>query len=211
MLNIHHLGMSQSERIIWLCEELALPYNLQRYQRTRFKRMAPPEYLALHPMGLAPVVEIDGLVLAETGAILEYIVNRLGNGRLQPAPEDPGYAEWLFWFHFANATLMPSEMIRMVLGAVPWSWPVRKAMRYRSDRSYALTEAQLAKTPWIAGADFTSADIMMTFPFTTMREFSKARLDNFPNIRAWLTRIGERPAYQRAMAAGEPALKHLSK
>ncbi len=82
MLTIHQLGMSQSERIIWLCEELALPYNLRRYQRTRFKRMAHPEYLALHPMGLAPVVDIEGLILAESGAIIEDIVNRLGNGRL---------------------------------------------------------------------------------------------------------------------------------
>jgi glutathione S-transferase len=206
MLTIHHLGISQSERIIWLCEELSIPYTLKRYERARITRTAPPEYLALHPMGLAPVIEIDGMVLAETGAIIEYIVHRLAGGRLQPAPADPNYAEFLFWFHFANSTLMPSEITRMVVNAIPWSRPMRKAVRYRSDRGFALTEARLAQTSWLAGDEFTTADILMAFPFTTMRRFTKTQLDDFPNIRAWLTRIGTRPAYQRAMQIAEPKL-----
>lgn len=209
MLTIHHLGISQSERIIWLCEELGLAYDLRRYARTRFKRMAPPEYQALHPMGIAPVVEIDGRMLAESGAIIEYIVQRHGGGRLQPKPEDETYADWLFWFHFANATLMPSEMMAIVVRTIPWTWPIRKAARYRSIRGFALTETRLGQTPWIAGNEFTTADIMMAFPFTTSRVFTKATLEDYPNIRAWLQRIGERPAFQRAMAAGDPGFAPL--
>jgi glutathione S-transferase len=208
MLTIHHLGVSQSERIIWLCEELGLPYTLKPYKRSRMG-MAPKDYQALHPMGIAPVVEIDGMMLAETGAIIEYIVHRHGGGRLQPAPADPNYAEWLFWFHFANATLLPSEMIAMIVRAIPWTWPMRKAIRYRSHRGFALTEKRLGVSEWLAGPDFTTAEIMMAFPFTTMRAFTKLSLDDYPNIRAWLARIGERPAYRRAMAAGDPDMTPL--
>ena len=204
MLTIHHLGISQSERIIWLCEELGLPYELRRYERTRFMRMAPPDYQALHPMGIAPVVEIDGTMLAESGAIIEYIVQRLGSGRLEPRPEDASYADWLFWFHFANGTLMPSEIMAILVRSIPFTWPIRKAARYRSIRAFALTEARLRDTPWLAGDDFTTAEIMMAFPFTTARVFTKTKLDDYPSIRAWLARIGERPAYQRTMAAADP-------
>ncbi len=209
MLIIHHLGVSQSERIIWLCEELGLGYTLKRYERTRLTRLAPPEYSALHPMGTAPVVDIDGIRLAESGAIMEYIVHRHGGGRLAPNPSDPTYAEWLFWFHFANASLMASELSMLALRAVPWSGYVRKAMGRRSDRGFDLTEARLGRAPWLAGDDFTTADIIMAFPFTTMRVFSGRKLDDYPNIRTWLARIGERPAYQRAMAADDPGMKPL--
>ena len=208
-LTIHHLGLSQSERIVWLCEELGLPYDLRRYERTRFTRMAPPDYKALHPMGIAPVVEIDGRMLGETGAIVEYIVHRLGDGRLEPRPEDDAYADWLFWFHFANGTLMPSEMMAIMVRTIPWTWPIRKAVRYRSIRGFAMTEARLKEVPWLAGDAFTTADIMMAFPFTTARHFTKAKIDDFPNIRAWLARIGERPAFRRAMAAADPGLVPL--
>ena len=209
MIVIHHLGVSQSERIIWLCEELELPYVLRRYQRTRFSRMAPPEYQALHPLGLAPTVEVDGLVLAETGAIMEYLVRRHGDGRLVLEVGDDAYPQWLFWYHFANATLMPSEMLAMVVRAIPWTWPMRKAIRYRSDRGFALAEHHLGTNLWIAGDNFTTADIMMACPFSTMRSFTGVKLDAFPNVRAWLRRIGARPAYQRAMAAGDPMMKPL--
>ncbi len=205
---IHHLETSQSERIIWLCEELGLPYTLKIYKRTKTMRLAPSEYHALHPMGLAPVVEIDGMKLAESGAIIEYITQRYGNGALQPKPEDPNYAEFLFWFHFANATLMATEMLMMILKSVPLGFIFRRAIGYRQKRSFAVTEARLGEVPWLAG-DFTTAEIMMAFPFTTMRAFSKQKLDAYPNIRAWLKRIGARPAYQRAMAAGDPGMKPM--
>jgi glutathione S-transferase len=208
-LTIHHLGVSQSERIIWLCEELGLPYVLRRYERTRFTRMAPPEYRALHPMGIAPLIELDGHVLAETGAIMDIIVHRLAGGRLVPSIEDEAYPVWAFWYHFANATLMPSEMLSMVVRAIPFTWPLRRGIRYRSDRGFALAEQHLATAEWFAGNSFTTADIMMAFPFTTMRAFSKVKLAAYPNIRAWLRRIGDRPAYARAMAAGDPDMQPL--
>ena len=208
-LRIHHLGLSQSERIIWLCEELGLRYDLRRYERTRVTRAAPADYQALHPMGIAPVIEIDGRTLAESGAIVEYVVHRLGGGRLEPRPEDASYADWLFWFHFANGTLMPSEMMTIMLRMIPWTRPIRKAAGYRSTRGFALTEARLMEVPWLAGDAFTTADIMMAFPFTTARVFTRAKIDDFPNIRAWLARIGSRPAYRRAMAAGDPGFAPL--
>jgi glutathione S-transferase len=206
MITIHHLQISQSERIIWLCEELGLPYTLKLYKRVGLKRLAPPEFLALHPMGLAPVVDIDGIMLAESGAIIEYIVQKFGGGRLQPKPEDANYAEWLFWFHFSNATVMATEMMMMVLRLAPLGWPIRKMLAYRQKRSYAITEARLGEVPWLAG-EFTTAEIMMAFPFSTLRDFTKTKLDGYPNILMWLARIGARPAYQRAMAAGDPQMK----
>jgi glutathione S-transferase len=209
MLTIHHLGVSQSERIIWLCEELALPYALERYERGVTVRGAPPEYQALHPIGTAPLVEIDGRMLAESGAIVEYIVNVKGGGRLQPAPGDPAYADWLFWFHFANGTLMPSQMIGMVLRAAPGAEALSAGMAKRAERGIALTEARLEEAPWLAGDDFTTADIMTAFIFTTMRAFSGMSLAPYPYIRAWLQRVGERPAYQRAMAAGDPGMEPM--
>ncbi|HKT78351.1 MAG TPA: glutathione S-transferase family protein [Sphingobium sp.] len=204
MLTIHHLGVSQSERIIWLCEELGLPYTLRRYQRSAETRGAPAEYQALHPMGLAPVIEVDGISLAETGAIMEYLVHRKGGGRLVPQVEDAAYPDWLFWYHFANGTLMPSEMLVMVVQALGLAEPVRKAVGYRSDRGFALADARLAQVPWFTGDSFTTADIMMAFPLTTMRDFSHSSLDAYPHIRAWVDRIAQRPAYRRAMAAGDP-------
>jgi glutathione S-transferase len=209
MLTIHHLGVSQSERIIWLCEELDLPYTLRRYDRHATMGGAPPEYQALHPVGTAPVIEIDGKTLAESGAIVEYIVNVLGGGRLQPKPGDAAYADWLFWFHFANGTLMPGQMIGMVLRAAPGAQAIAAGMAKRNERGVALTEARLGETPWLAGANFTTAEIMTAFAYSTMRAFSGMSLDPYPNIRAWLQRIGARPAYQRAMAAGDPGMEPM--
>jgi glutathione S-transferase len=206
MLTIHHLGVSQSERIIWLCEELELPYTLRRYERTRWTRLAPPEYRTLHPMGIAPVVEIDGRLLAESGAIIEYIVNRHGGGRLQPRVADDSYADWLFWFHFANGTIMPTEMMLTMLRAIPWSGYMRRAIRTRNDRAFEMMDARLAGAPWLAGAEFTTAEIMMVFAFSTMRAFSKTDIRRYANIRSWLRRNGERPAYRRSMAAGDPGM-----
>jgi glutathione S-transferase len=208
-LVIHHLGISQSERIIWLCEELGIPYTLKRYNRTRFARVAPPEYRALHPMGIAPVVEVDGRLLAESGAIVEYLVNRHGGGRLQLAVNDPGYADWLFWLHFANGTIMPTELMFTMLRAIPWSGYVRRALRPRRTHAFEMMDAHLAQVPWLAGAEFTTAEIMSAFAFSSMRHFSKTDIKPYPHIRAWLRRISERRGYQRAMAAGDPDIPSL--
>ena len=115
MLTIHHLGISQSDRIVWLCEELAIPYELIRYDRDATTRPAPPEYRALHPFGTAPVITDGDLVLGESGAIIEYIITKYGNGRLALKANDAAFADYFFWFHFANGSVMPSAMIDLVV------------------------------------------------------------------------------------------------
>jgi glutathione S-transferase len=209
MITVHHLGISQSERIVWLCEELAIPYELKRYERDPITRMAPAEYKALHPMGIAPVITDGKLVLGESGAIIEYLIAKYGNGRLAVDSQQPNYADYLFWFHFANGTMMPSEMIGIIQSmlGVPDESPIVAALKQRSIRAYAMVEKRLGEAAYFAGNDLTAADIMMLFPLTTMRAFAARDIAAFPNIRAYLRRIGERTAYQRAMAKGDPELK----
>jgi glutathione S-transferase len=211
MIKIHHLGHSQSERILWLCEELGLPYRLQHYTRDPVTRLSPPELVALHPLGAAPVLEDGDLLLAESAAIVEYLIGRHGAGRLKPGPEHPDYAAFLYWFHFANGNLQPTLLRLMAVGrAVAGSdHPVLAATRDRFARLMALMEARLAEVPWLAGEDFSAADIMNVFSLTTMRLFMPIDLAPYPGIRAYLQRIGERPAYRRAMAKGDPDLVPL--
>ncbi len=208
MITVHHLGVSQSERIVWACEELGIPYMLQRYDRDPTTGLAPSEYRALHPMGIAPVITDGDLVLAESGAILEYLIARYGNGRLAVAPNRANFAEYLFWFHFANGTLMPSEMsglMSTMLGLTEGN-PLTAILRARSERAFSLIEGRLGNVPYFAGDELTAADIMMLFPLSTMRAFTRRDLSPLPHIRAYLRRIGERPAYQRAMTKGDPGM-----
>jgi glutathione S-transferase len=211
LIIVHHLGLSQSERIVWLCEELALPYTLKRYDRDPVTRLAPAEYKALHPMGIAPVITDGDVVLAESGAIADYLIGRYGQGRLSVGPKEPSFPDYLFWFHFANGTMMPSEMSSMIaarLGA-PADSAGAAVFNARRNRALAMVEARLGVAPYFAGAEFTAADIMMLFPLTTMRAFVPRDLSAFLNTLAYLRRIGERPAYQRAMAKGDPGLKPM--
>ena len=206
MLTVHHLGISQSERIVWLCEELAIPYELKRYDRDATTRLAPPEYKALHPMGTAPIITDGTVVLSESGAIMEYIIGKYGSGRLAVAPDKPNFADYLFWFHFANGSMMPSQM--GALGAKPGEEesPRARYMRARSDRAWGMVEERLGKTSYLAGNELTAADIIMLFPLTTMRAFVPRDISKYPNILAYLKRIGERPAYRRAMQKGDPQM-----
>lgn len=208
MLTVHHLGVSQSERIVWLCEELEIPYRLKRYDRDPTTRLAPGAYKALHPMGTAPVITDDDLVLSETGAIMEYIIALHGGGRLAVPPGDPNFADYLFWFHAANGSVMPAGMIAMLIKLLGLAadTPLVQALSARGDRAFALIEKRLGEARFFAGDAFSAADIVMVFPLTTMRAFSPMDLAPFPNIRAYLNRIGERPAYQRAMAKGDPEM-----
>jgi glutathione S-transferase len=209
VITVHHLGISQSERVVWLCEELGLPYDLQRYERDAVTRMAPAEYRALHPMGIAPVITDGKRVLGESGAIVEYLIQRYGNGRLAVSPELSNYADYLYWYQFANATMMPAEMIGVIqkMLGVPEDNPRAVAFRQRSVRAWAMIEQRLGVAPYFAGDEFTAADIMMLFPLTTMRAFAPHELSGLANVRAYLQRIGQRPAYQRAMAKGDPGMK----
>jgi glutathione S-transferase len=203
MLTVHHLGVSQSERIVWLCEELGVPYELKRYDRDPVTRLAPPEYKALHPLGAAPIITDGDVVLPESGAIIEYIIGKYGNGRLAVGPDAPNYADYLFWFHFANGTMMPRQM--QLLGRpADDETPRARFMRERAEATWDLVERRLGEALYFAGPELTAADIIMVFILTTMRAFAQRDLAAYPNIRAYLKRIGGRPAYQRAMAKGDP-------
>ena len=208
MLTVHHLGVSQSERIVWLCEELEIPYELVIYDRDPVTRLAPAEYKALHPMGTAPVITDGDLVLSESGAIMEYIIHRYGGGRLAAQPEAPNYPDYLFWMHFANGSVMPAGMMALVMGmlGLDEDHPLRGALGSRGVNAFAMIEKRLGAAPWFAGPEFTAADIIMVFPLTTMRAFVPMDLAPYPNIRAYLKRVGERPAYRRAMAKGDPGM-----
>ena len=206
MLTVHHLGISQSERIVWLCEELGLDYQLKRYDRRTDNRLAPDEYKALHPMGIAPVITDGDLVLGESGAICDYICARYGKGRLVPAVNDPDFAEHLFWFHWSNGTFMTTLMMQLVLQGSAGN-PGAAFVEERSRRCWAMVEARLGTVPYFGGKNLTTADIMLVYCLTTSRAFRGTSLDAFPNVKAYLARIGARPAYQRAMAKAEPGMK----
>lgn len=211
MLTVHHLGVSQSERIVWLCEELDLPYELKIYDRDAVTRLAPPDYKALHPLGAAPVIQDGDVLLAESGAIVEYIVAKYGNGRLVRAPDHPDFAAFLYWFHFANGTLQPATGRNMILGRLDLAAdnPLIKAMKARLDLALGLVEARLEKVEYLAGDELTAADIMAVFSLTTMRYFLPYDLSPYPAIRAYLQRVAARPAYRRAMAKGDPGMPLL--
>lgn len=205
MLKVHHLTLSQAERIVWLCEELGIDYELVRWERRTDNNRAPEELAGKHPMRMVPVIEDGGLVLAESGAIFDYILARHGSGGLVPAPGHPDFADHLFWYHFAQATFM---------SAIATEWMLRLAragdtktaalMRERKELCWSAIEERLATTPWFGGSDFTTADIMMVFPLTTMRIHTRETLEGRTHTLAYLTRVAERPAYRRAMALAEP-------
>ncbi|KQP22815.1 glutathione S-transferase family protein [Pseudorhodoferax sp. Leaf267] len=208
MLKIHHLGVSQSERVVWLCEELALPYQLVHHTRDPVTRLSPPSLTALHPLGAAPLMEDGDLLLAESAAIVEYIIVKHGGGRLKLEADHPDYAAYLYWFHFANGNLQPvvGRLMMVTRTKVAAEHPVLVAVQGRLDKVLALLEARLGEVPYLAGEEFTAADIMSVFSLTTMRAFQPFDLGPHPHIRAYLQRIGERPAYRRAMAKGDPGL-----
>ncbi len=211
MLTVHHLGKSQSERIVWLCEELGLPYELKCYARDPVTILAPAAYKALHPIGAAPVITDGDLVLAESGAIVDYIMAKYGQGRLVLGPDDPDFAQFLYWFHFANGTLQAGMGRLMILNRLKLAAdnPMLLATRARVDRAFDLVDARLREVEYLAGSTFTTADIMMGFSLTTMRYFQPYDLSRCPSVVAYLGRIGARQAYRRAMEKGDPGMALL--
>lgn len=205
MLTVHHLRISQSERIVWLCEELGLDYQLRLYNRREDNRLAPDEYKALHPMGIAPVITDGDFVLGESGAICDYLCAKHGGGTLAPGYGDPDFADHLFWFHFSNATFMANGMMALAANAAGAS-ELPPFVADRGAKGWQLAEARLGEAEFFGGRNLTTADIMMGFNLTTSRAFGGAKLDAFPNIAAYLQRIGQRPAYQAAMAKAEPGM-----
>ena len=211
MLTVHHLGKSQSERIVWLCEELEIPYELKRYTRDSVTMLAPPDYKALHPIGAAPVITDGDLVLAESGAIVDYLMAKYGKGRLTLRPDDPDFAQFLYWFHFANGTLQAGMGRLMILNRLKLAEdnPMLAAARGRVDRAFDLVDARVRDAEYLAGSAFTTADIMMGFSLTTMRYFQPYDLQRCPNVIKYLGRIAARPAYRRAMEKGDPGMALL--
>ena len=206
MLTIHHLRLSQSERIVWLAEELGLEYDLKLYNRREDNRLAPDDYKALHPMGIAPVITDGDLVLGESGAIMDYIVAKYAPGTpLVPGADHPDFADHLFYYHWANATFMTNGMMALVaqfMGASELPFFVAD----RVQKGWAIVEKRLGEADYFGGAQLTTADIMMGFQLTTSRAMSGMGIDGMPNLQAYLKRIGERPAYQRALAKCEPGM-----
>jgi glutathione S-transferase len=192
-----------------VCEEPRIASVLKRYERGPQGISAPPEYKALHPVGAAPVITDGDFVLAESGAIMEYIIRKYGGGQLIVSPDQPNFADYLYWFHFANATFMATQLVVgfQRMAAPPQGVP--EFLVQREESLWHLVDDRLGKTPYFAGYAFTAADIIMGFPLTTIRAFMPRDLSAFSNIRAYLKRIGERPAYRRAMEKGDPQMKPL--
>jgi glutathione S-transferase len=207
MITIYHLSTSRSERIVWLMEELGLEYKLERFQREP-NGAAPDALKAIHPLGKAPVIRDGETVLAESGAIVDYIVHRYGGDRLAVQPTAAEYARYLYWLHFAEGSLMSLALIALVLSRVPEGSASPAGIRVvaRMKQMLSFVDSELADGPYFAGAAFTAADVMMTFPFTTMRFFLDYDLAPFPNILAYLKRIEARPAYRKAMALAGPRI-----
>jgi glutathione S-transferase len=207
VITVHHLRVSQSERIVWLCEELGIPYELKTYPREP-NGAAPAAYKALHPQGTAPIINDGTLALAETGAIVDYILTRYGGGRLVVGAQASNFPDYVYWLHFGNGFFVPAAMMGIVASRMAGD-DKRAAQGFsgRQELAYRLSEERLGKVPYFAGPEFTVADIMMVFPLTTMRAATGRGLGDSPNLRAYLRRIGERPGYQRAMTMGDPEMK----
>ena len=211
-LTLHHLQIGQGERIPWLLEELNLPYKLVNHKRSPL--LSPPELKALHPLGASPLLEdhtdaSHPISLAESGAIVEYLIHKYGNGNLALPPSDKNFAEYLYWFHFSNATLQPALFRRAMLrSAIP---DAEKDMRYlgacdRVNRALAHMNERLLKNDWLAGEQFTAADVMTGWCVTTMRMFAPIDLSPYEGILGWVQRFNGREAYRRAMAKCDPEL-----
>jgi glutathione S-transferase len=207
MLIIHHLGISQSDRIVWLMEELGLPYEMRWYNRGGDGLM-PAEYVKLHPASTAPVVEDDGRVLSESAAILEYVCHKHGGGRLTVGPSQPNYFDYLYWMHFNN-NVQGLFFARLASQGRtdPDAARVKGFIDRREGGYFRHLEQRLGAVPYLAGPDFTCADIMVTFNLTELPLFGGRKIDDLPNAQAYVKRIEKRPAYQRAMELAGPSAK----
>ena len=203
MIIVHHLENSRSQRILWLLEELELPYEVRRYQRDRKTMLAPPELRRAHPLGKSPVIEDDGRIVAETGAVVEYLVEKAG-GRLGPPANRDAVLRYRHFLHYAEGSLMPPLLVLLVLNRLGiLGRPARAPMRRAVDHHLDWLESELSGRDWFAGDEFTAADVMMSFPVEASRQ--RAGLDESrPHLVDWLERIHARPAYAEALRRGGP-------
>ena len=216
MIVVHHLNNSRSQRILWLLEELGLEYDVKRYQRDQKTMLAPPELRKIHPLGKSPVITDGDLTLAESGAITEYLVGRYGNGRLVPAADSPEKLRYTYWLHYAEGSMMPPLLMKLIFDRIErasmpfFAKPIARAIARKTKSSFIepninrhldYMEAELGKTAWFAGSEFTAADIQMSFPLEAA--VSRGGLDSKrPKLMAFLDRIHARPAYKKAIERG---------
>jgi glutathione S-transferase len=218
MIVVHHLNNSRSQRVLWLLEELGLDYEIVRYQRDPKTMLAPPELRAVHPLGKSPVITDNGVVVAESGAIIEYLIETYGNGRLVPPAGTPERRRWTYFLHYAEGSAMAPLLMKLVFDRVETSpapffvKPIAKAIARKVKGTYILPqidthltylENELAGSPWFAGAEFSAADIQMSFPLEAAA--ARGGLDaSRPKLTDFLRRIHARPAFQRALERGGP-------
>jgi glutathione S-transferase len=216
MLTVHHLNNSRSQRVLWLLEELGVPYEIKRYERDPKTMLAPPELRAVHPLGKSPVITDDGQTIAESGAIIEYLVEKYGQGRFAPAPGTPERLRYTYWLHYAEGSAMPPLLLKLIalrIASAPMPFfakPIARKIAATLQASFidpqlklhlGYIEKELGKTGWFVGNDFTAADVQMSFPLeaATARGGMEGQI---PAIAGFLKRIHARPAYQRALERG---------
>jgi glutathione S-transferase len=218
MLVVHHLNNSRSQRVLWLLEELGVPYKIQHHQRDAKTMLAPKDLLAVHPLGKSPVVVDGDTTVAETGAIVEYILDQYGQGRLRPEAGTPEHLRYRYWLHFAEGSAMPPLLFKLVFDEVqkaPMPFfikPIAKAISQKVmgvmvwpnlKRQFDFIEAELGRSTWLAGDALTGADIMMSFPLEAAKQ--RAGLDaSHPKMLDFIQRVHARPAYKRALKKGGP-------
>lgn len=217
MITLHHLNNSRSQRILWLLEELALPYEIRRYERDAQTMLAPPELRKIHPLGKSPLITDNGKVLAESGAIIEYILDTYGKGKMRPEPGTDEGLKFNFWLHYAEGSAMQPLFLTLLFSKMPkqpmpfFVRPLVAAVAAKALKTFVnpqlklhlkFIESELAKSPWFAGKEFSAADIQMSF----VVEAAEARggFGDYPHLADILKRFRARPAYQRALDAGGP-------
>ena len=222
MVIVHHLDNSRSQRVLFLLEELGVPYEVVHHRRDKKTMLAPPALLAVHPLGKSPViVDKDGdgdVTVAESGAILEYLVERYGDGRLEPARGTPDHRRYTYWMHYAEGSLMPLLVMKLVFNRIeksPMPFFVRPIARAISgqvkklfidpnlQRNVAYIESELGRSEWLAGDAFTACDVQMSFPVEVAQARGGVDADT-PRLLAYIARLKARPAYQRAVERGGP-------
>lgn len=216
MLVVHHLNNSRSQRVLWLLEELGLEYELQRYQRDPATMLAPPSLRKVHPLGKSPVITDGDITLAESGAIVEYVIDKYADGRLVPARSTPDYYRYLYWLHYAEGSVMPPLLLKLIfdrIASAPMPFfvkPIARGIVAKTRSSFLdpqlelhldYLESELGGREWFVGSQFTGADVQLSFPLEAAA--SRAGLDaRRPNLHSFLQRIHARPAYQRALERG---------
>jgi glutathione S-transferase len=218
-LCVHHLNNSRSQRVLWLLEELGVPYEVKRYQRNPETLLAPPELRSVHPLGKSPVVTDGDLTLAESGAILEYLVHRYGGGRFIPPEGSPDRIRYTYWLHYAEGSAMPPLLLKLVFDRIEtakmpfFAKPIARSIAERAKSSFILPqlathlsfmEGELEKSAWFAGEELTAADVQMSYPVEAARSRAGLTKETHPRLHAFLERVHARPAYQRAIEKGGP-------